>query len=60
MGHILLDLLFNGHRGRKVFIAGADGAAEGTAPDAQGTVAVGTGIGDTDGQFIYFFSVCFF
>ena len=60
MGHILLDLLLDGHRGRQVFIAGADGAAEGTAPDAQGTVAVGTGIGDADGQLIYFFSVSFF
>ena len=60
VGHVLLDLLANGHRRRQVLVAGADGAAEGTAPDAQGPVAVGTGIGDADRQFIDFFAICFF
>ena len=60
VSHVLLDLLANGHRRRQVLVAGADGTAEGTAPDAQGPVAVGTGIGDADRQFIDFFAICFF
>ena len=60
VSHVLLDLLANGHRRRQVLVAGADGTAEGTAPDAQGPVAVGTGIGDADRQFIDFFAIYFF
>ena len=60
VGHVLFNLLANGHRRRQVFIPGADRAAEGTAPDAQGPVAVGTGIGDADRQFIDFFAISLF
>ena len=56
----LFNLLANGHRRRQVFIPSADRAAEGTAPDAQGPVAVGTGIGDADRQFIDFFAISLF
>ena len=60
MGNILLYLFPYGHRCRQVFITGADGAAVDTASRSQRTVPVGTRIGDTDRQFIYLFSICFF